>query len=502
METKRWKANWGRLAVVAAVMICTAGPVLGGIFAEVLPDTYVDPVYPWHYNHRLAPGTVIGGEGDGQIEIPYGSSTPYATSVVVCFPGDYRAVNGTTWGPDIKVYCAAGGTNPASARVRVYVSSAENPTNESLRTTWDSTAPGLIELDLDTFSSPVRYVRIEAAAGTVIVDAVEAINYIPTPPVAEAGPDVSIYTSQQATTTVGGMGTDPSPGPNPLTYQWLEELEGEDAVPQGWTDVGQGGLANLNLATLVASLAIGMHTLRLEVTDGVETASDTMVLTISNTPPETIPASGHVLEIGIDAIIIQGSVADFDGDALTYQWVKDGQVLESGSTTAVAGGAEVSLPDLIILAGDPRFPLGENVIHLVVSDGINPPESASAKVVMQDTTDPTVTPTASALMLWPPNHQLVPITVWANGADNAGGSGIMLMPSVTSSEPDDGSSDQDWFVDSVDNNTGAISLRLRAERSGSGEGRVYTITVTATDASSNSSVAAIDIRVPHDKRKQ
>jgi hypothetical protein len=100
-------------------------------------------------------------------------------------------------------------------------------------------------------------------------------------------------------------------------------------------------------------------------------------------------------------------------------------------------------------------------------------------------------------MLWPPNHQLIPITIQANAEDNSGGP-VTLDVEVTSNEPDEA----DWVIDSVDSTTGEIQLRLRAERSGSGDGRVYTVTITATDEADNSSTAIVEIRVPHDKRKK
>ena len=51
-------------------------------------------------------------------------------------------------------------------------------------------------------------------------------------------------------------------------------------------------------------------------------------------------------------------MADFDGDTLSYQWLKGGEVLDSGTITPPAGGDAVSIEDLVIAAGDPRFPLG------------------------------------------------------------------------------------------------------------------------------------------------
>lgn len=50
--------------------------------------------------------------------------------------------------------------------------------------------------------------------------------------------------------------------------------------------------------------------------------------------------------------------------------------------------------------------------------------------------------------------------------------------------------------------TGVIILQLRAERSGRASGRIYTVLVTATDASGNSSTATVDIKVPHDQKKE
>ena len=58
----------------------------------------------------------------------------------------------------------------------------------------------------------------------------------------------------------------------------------------------------------------------------------------------------------------------------------------------------------------------------------------------------------------------------------------------------------DYYVDSVNDQTGLIELRLRSEPSGKGPGRSYTVTITATDESGNQSVARVDIRAPHDKR--
>jgi len=314
-------------------------------------------------------------------------------------------------------------------------------------------------------------------------------------PAADAGPDVAIYTSEQAMTVIAGTATHTVAGTS-MEYRWLEGSN----VLKDWTAVVDGQ-ANLTLAAVVPALSIGSHTLTLEVKDTALTVSDTMILVVANTPPEGQPSPTYqVLEIGADAVVITASVADFDGDAVNYQWVKDGVTIGSGSITPPAGGAPAEIDDLAIPAGDPRFPLGSNEIQFVVNDGVNPAVTVPVIVMMQDTTSPTLAPTPSITMLWPPNHQLIPVTIWTNGEDNGGGSPV-LTASVQCSE-DDGGTEPDWYIDSIDNTLGTIALRLRSERSGSGDGRVYTVTITANDGSGNQSTATVDIRVPHDKRKK
>lgn len=148
----------------------------------------------------------------------------------------------------------------------------------------------------------------------------------------------------------------------------------------------------------------------------------------------------------------------------------------------------------------------------MVSDGVNASVIAEAAIQIVDTTAPTLAPTASTNMLWPPDGRLRAVTIWAHAADNSGGS-VTLAVDVTSDEPacrhcgrrcggHCGCREPDWEIDSVDSQTGVIQLRLRAERDGRGDGRVYTITITATDGSGNQTTAKVEVRVPHDKKKK
>jgi hypothetical protein len=104
--------------------------------------------------------------------------------------------------------------------------------------------------------------------------------------------------------------------------------------------------------------------------------------------------------------------------------------------------------------------------------------------------------TATPSVLWPPNHEMVPVAI-AVVASDACSEVASSIVGVTSDEPVDGRGDghtsPDWIV------TGPLTLLVRSERSGLGDGRVYTITVRATDASGNGTTGATTVTVPHDQ---
>jgi probable HAF family extracellular repeat protein len=114
-----------------------------------------------------------------------------------------------------------------------------------------------------------------------------------------------------------------------------------------------------------------------------------------------------------------------------------------------------------------------------------------------DSTAPSIAGvSASPSMLWPPRHQLVPVTVRVSASDDSGQSPVCSIARVTSSEPDNGGGDGDTAGDIV--RTGPLSLQLRAERVGNGPGRVYTIAVACADGSGNESQAVTYVTVTGD----
>jgi parallel beta-helix repeat protein len=107
-----------------------------------------------------------------------------------------------------------------------------------------------------------------------------------------------------------------------------------------------------------------------------------------------------------------------------------------------------------------------------------------------------VAPTISALtatpeMLWPPNGNMVAITVEATVTDDSDPAPVCQITGVTSNESLDAS---DWSL------SGPLSVNLRADRDGRGTGRIYSIAVTCTNASQLSTTASVNVSVPHDRR--
>ena len=118
-----------------------------------------------------------------------------------------------------------------------------------------------------------------------------------------------------------------------------------------------------------------------------------------------------------------------------------------------------------------------------------------------DTTPPTiVSVTPSSGSLWPPNHQMVPVSIAVVATDNLDPAPACSIASVTSNEPvnglDNGDTAPDWQF-----NSDSLVVNLRAERDGKGTGRVYTMTIVCTDKSGNVSNTTTTVRVPHDQSK-
>jgi hypothetical protein len=183
------------------------------------------------------------------------------------------------------------------------------------------------------------------------------------------------------------------------------------------------------------------------------------------------------------------------GDGVSYK-----DITLSSYDINTAGDGIPELPDPWTPTTDPIRYLTINEYNLYTGEQSYASYSLdSFEVSPPDTSPPTFTSlTPSTATLWPPNHQMVPITLAAVVRDLVGVVSTTII-SATSSEADEGLDDEDIANDIQI--TGDLTLSLRAERSGDGNGRTYTITVEATDAAGNATQKTTIVSVPKSHSK-
>jgi len=177
------------------------------------------------------------------------------------------------------------------------------------------------------------------------------------------------------------------------------------------------------------------------------------------------------------------------GDGLSLSWFVNRGTPEERS---LGSGAVVH----------PTLPLGIHRITLEASDSFGDVSSDEVLAGVHDTQPPILSLTLDPVLLWPPNHRLVPVSLEVVSTDMCDPSPQVFPMSISSSEPDDAPGDGDGTTQGdIQTSPGAEEgqVLLRAERSGSGRGRAYLVTVRASDHSGNSSSVNAGALVPHDR---
>jgi hypothetical protein len=105
---------------------------------------------------------------------------------------------------------------------------------------------------------------------------------------------------------------------------------------------------------------------------------------------------------------------------------------------------------------------------------------------------------ASPGLLWPPNHQLVPVGV-LDVVDPNGGAVTITFTSVFQDEPVGGTGSGNTSPDAT--GVGTATASVRAERAGNGDGRVYHISFSATSTSGGSCTGNVTVGVPKSQGK-
>jgi len=185
----------------------------------------------------------------------------------------------------------------------------------------------------------------------VIVAAPPAVNQ---PPVANAGPNQSVFVGNTVTLDASGSS---DPDGDALTYSWSLT-----SVP-----VGSGAMLsdpNVVNPSFAADVA-GDYVVQLIVNDGeLDSAPDTVMITASavpaNNPPVANAGPDRSVFVGNTVTLDAGGSSDPDGDPLTYSW--------SLTSVPAGSGAMLSDPNAV----NPRFAAdvaGDYVAQLIVNDG-------------------------------------------------------------------------------------------------------------------------------------
>jgi hypothetical protein len=147
------------------------------------------------------------------------------------------------------------------------------------------------------------------------------------------------------------------------------------------------------------------------------------------------------------------------------------------------------------------FGLGVNELSYFATDRQGLVSTCTSNVVVRDTTPPVISSvTPSPQILWPPNHEMMNITVAVATTDVCDSDvPVCRITGISSSESDngtgDGNTEVDFQWDAAQQGT-SFGVLLRAEREGSGTGRVYSVDVVCADESGNTTSSRTTVLAP------
>ncbi|HYV84597.1 MAG TPA: choice-of-anchor D domain-containing protein [Patescibacteria group bacterium] len=256
-------------------------------------------------------------------------------------------------------------------------------------------------------------------------------------------------------------------------YDWVE-----DPGAAGERPLGSG-------AVLTVRLALGAHHVALRVRDSFgETVEARADVTVLDTTPPIVSCPASI-------------TAECAGPAGTDVALAATAVDACGGITAIVNDRTTGGED----AGA-TYPLGTTSVQFTATDSAGLRASCTSRVDVRDTQAPSLVVSASPGILWPPNHEMVPVAIDWETADACGGSITVMLTGVTSSEPDDAPGPGDGAttgdIGGADPGLPDGSILLRSERAGTGSGRTYELHYLARDASGNASTAVAVVLVPHD----
>jgi len=299
--------------------------------------------------------------------------------------------------------------------------------------------------------------------------------------ISDHDPVVAYFELPQATTTTVSVAPNPAVLNQPVTFTATvgtavgDVDTGTVTFRDGAAALAVGVPVHQGRATTTLFPAAGDHSITAVYTGAVLLASS-----VSDKAPLKIevPILSVPSDIVVEATGPSGAVVTFD---------------------AFASNDVERVPAMCAPASGSTFAIATTTVGCSATDPYGNIVSGQFRVTVRDRTPPTLTMlSVTPMVLWPPNHRMVPVTVSAVVSDLVDRAPACRIKSIASSEADDGLSNGDTAKDvSFD----GLMAWLRAERAGAGPGRHYTIGVQCVDAAGNDTNASVKVIVPHSQRK-
>ncbi|HEU5181952.1 MAG TPA: choice-of-anchor D domain-containing protein [Candidatus Polarisedimenticolia bacterium] len=298
------------------------------------------------------------------------------------------------------------------------------------------------------------------------------------PPVASATAAPGVCSGPQGGTVLldGSGASDPDSSPGTVddirSYEW-------------YRNYGAAGQALLGTGrTLLLTLPVGSQTLQLKTTD--QSGEWSVVSFTASVTDPVVPAlvcpPDRVLECSSPAgspTAMVASAPDVCSGAASIH-------------NSRGGGADAS----------GVYPLGQTTVTFTATDASGNVATCSTKVTVRDTVAPAFETAATPVLLWSPNHRMVPVGVALQASDLCTAAPPIALLSSSSSEPDDAPGDDDGEttgdITGTEPGTADTQVSLRAERLGNGTGRIYSLVYEARDAAGNVTRNTVSVAVPHD----
>ncbi len=351
--------------------------------------------------------------------------------------------------------------------------------------------PTFVAPQVDRFGATIVFalkVTDEFGAASNVAQTSVIVRNVNHAPVTDAGETQSV--PENTDVTLPGLAFDADTEEQPLlTYAWQQT-----GGPSVTLAAANTTSPTFHAPTLPGGNPLAKVTLKFKLTatdPNGAASSDEVEIIVANVDHSPIAnAGGITIANEAQLVTLDGSLSsDPDGDSLTYAWVQT-----SGPTVTLANSntAAPSFTAPFVNAAGATLKF-----KLTVNDGFGATSCDTATVSIVNINDAPVATNAQASvgMLWPPNHQMVPISII--GIIDPNNNATVRITKVTQDEPTNGLGDGDTAIDAIINANGTVLLR--AERSGKGDGRVYRISFTVSDFEGSAS-GIVKVGVQHNKK--